>query len=521
MSRIIGGHATTVTAPGGFAGNSVRSIFCDSEGDLWIGGHDLTRLKDGRFSVIGESDGLPVNPIKAIIEDDLGYLWLSTAHGILRANRRLLDRFCDTGRGRAEFSVFSKADGLPSNECSGNQPAAWKGPDGRLWFATLNGLAVIDPKHIPKNELPPPVVIEAVVADEKSMLLPQGNAPADSRDSPIRIPAGTSRLEFHFAALSYTAPEKNRYRFRLEGFDSEWVRVGGAQVAGYTRLPPGPYRFQVCACNNDGVWNETGATLAVSVLPFFWQTEWFHALIAAVIVGLIYWLFRARLAHVERRRLVQESFARQVIETQEAERQRIARELHDSVGQTLLLVKNHLSLGIRKAEPASPIMEDLGQASAEVSQAIEEVRATARALRPVELDRLGLGKALESMLDRIAATTPTRLSSELDDLGKLDGQEVEIQLYRIAQEAITNVLKHSKANEVIVELKREGKNLRLTVQDDGIGFNPECSSLTGGFGLPGMAERARLVGAAFSVKAAPGKGCRLTVTMPLPKTGHE
>jgi len=233
--------------------------------------------------------------------------------------------------------------------------------------------------------------------------------------------------------------------------------------------------------------------------------------------GSAYRLFRTRLARVEQRRLAQESFSRQLIETQEAERQRIARDLHDSLGQNLLLVKNRLSIEIRRADPSSPSLEGLRQASTEVSQALDEVRATARALRPAELDRLGLGKALESMLDRIGPITTTKFSSELDDLSGLYPKEVEVQVFRVAQEAVNNVLKHSQAEEAIVELKLEPTRLRLTVQDDGAGFEPAMADRRKGFGLSGMAERARLIGGDFEVKSALGGGCRLTVTVPLPK----
>jgi signal transduction histidine kinase len=286
-------------------------------------------------------------------------------------------------------------------------------------------------------------------------------------------------------------------------------------MAAYRRLTPGNYHFQVCACNNDGVWNESGASLALTVLPFFWQTDWFRTLGVAAILGLVYGAFRTRLAHLEHRRQLQESFARQVIETEEAERRRIALELHDGVGQALVLAKNHLTSALL-ACGTSPAQEPLSRASAEVSEALEEIRATARDLRPPELDRLGLAKALEAMLDRIGHTTATRFSSELEETAaEWIRPEAEIQLYRIAQEAINNVLKHSKASEVIVELKQESQEVRLTLQDNGAGFDPAMAGLRSGAGLSGMTERARLIGGAVTIKAAPGKGCRVTVSMPL------
>jgi signal transduction histidine kinase/streptogramin lyase len=516
LNYLQGGAIKRFTEADGPAGNAIYCLFRDSQGNLWIGGRGLTRFKDGRFTAVDTRSSPLARAIRSITEDDLGYLWFATTHGILRASRQQLNEVCDAPGREAEFSLFTKADGLPSNDCSGFQPAAWKGADGRLWFTTLNGVAIVDPKNLHENQLPPQVVIEEVLADGRP--LPWQS---DQSETGVRVPAGTSRLEIRFAALSYTAPEKNRFRCWLEGFDSDWSRPGTVQTAAFTRPPPGDYHFHVRGCNNDGVWNETGATIAVAVQPFYWQTKWFRVLVAALGAGLIFWRVRARLAQSERRRKVQEAFARQVIQTQEAERQRIARELHDGVGQSLLLAKNRLSIGLKQTQHTSPISQQLEQASAEVSQAIEDVRATARALRPVELDRLGLGKALESMLERSGAGTNIKFSHELDDTGGLADREAEIQLYRIAQEAINNALKHSNAREVIVELKREAGNLRLTVQDDGAGFEPAVAERSGGSGLSSMSERARLIGAAFSVLAAPGNGCRLTVTMPVQKQRHE
>jgi signal transduction histidine kinase/ligand-binding sensor domain-containing protein len=498
------------TTADGLAGNNITSIFRDTQGSLWVGGRELTRIREGRFSVIHADNGPPATTIQAMIEDDEGYLWLSTRHGILRASLRQLNDFCDRGKTQPQFAVFTKSDGLPSNLCGYNQPSAWKGGDGRLWFATYNGIAVMDPRHLPHNDMPPPVVLEAVTADDKPLKLPTGVS-----DVPLRIAAGTTELDLRFAALSYTAPKKNRFRYRLQGLDQDWSKTTTSPTAVYRHLAPGSYHFQVCACNNDGVWNESGATLALRVLPFFWQTGWFRGLLAAAIVGLVYWAFRARLAQVEHRRQVQESFARQVIETQEAERRRIALELHDGVGQALILAKNHLTTAFGACGHSSA-QEPIAQASTEVSEALDEIRLTAGNLRPPELDQVGIAKALEAMLDRSGHTTTTQFSSELEDVNaKWVQPEVEIQLYRIAQEAVNNVLKHSKANEVIVELKQEAQKLRLTVQDDGVGFDPARSGFRGGSGLSGMKERARLVGGSVIVKAAPGKGCRVTVLVPL------
>jgi signal transduction histidine kinase len=509
LDQITDGGVKRYTTADGLAGNNVTAVIRSARGDLWIGGRELTRLRDGRFSVIRTSNGLPVATIHAMIEDDLGYLWLATSHGLVRASLEQLNDFCDGGKTQPKFSVFTKEDGLPSNQCGYNQPSAWKGADGRLWFGTFDGIAVIDPRHLPHNDLAPPVVIEAVTADEKALVLP-----AASGSATLSVPAGTSELELRFAALSYTAPKKNRFRYRLEGVDHDWSKTTAAPTATYLRPAPGSYRFQVIACNNDGVWNAAGATLALTVLPFFWETMWFRSLVTAALMTLVYWGFRRRLQELEHRRQLQETFARRLIETQEAERRRIALELHDGVGQALILAKNHLTTALHAG--GNSRQEPIAQASSEVSEALDEIRITARNLRPPELDRLGLAKALEAMLDRTGANTTMRFSFELEDVNpKRVRPDVEIQLYRIAQEAISNALKHSKATEVIVELKQEGPELRLTVQDDGAGFDPAVAGFRGGSGLSGMRERARLIGGIVTVRAAVGKGCRMSVSVPL------
>lgn len=519
LSQIKGENITSLAAAEGLAGKPVQSLFRDSAGVLWIGGRELTRCKDGKFAAIRATNGLPIPFIKAMIEDDLGNLWLSTPQGILRASLRQLNEFCDSGKGQVEFLVFTRSDGLPSNECSGYEPAAAKGADGRLWFPTMDGVAVIDPLRLPENKVPPPVVIEAVVADGNSMELPAGQAVAGAESAKVRIPAGTLRLEFRFAALSFTAPEKNRFRYRLESFDSDWVQAGTSQIAWYTRPPPGNYRFHVSACNSAGVWNEAGGSLELLVLPEYWQTWWFRAALALAVGGAVFSGFYYRIAQLKRAHAAQAEFSRQLINAEEAERKRMAGELHDSLGQELLLIKNRAVLGLACSDPSPAMAEQLRRISESAGNAIEEIRATAFALRPYELDRLGLTRAAESMIRKVAVACGIRFSMDLDEVQGLLPPEVEISLYRILQEAINNIVKHSKAASVIVELKREPPILRLDLLDDGRGFDAAAMKEEGssGFGLKGIAQRCSLIGGSFQILSASGKGTRLTITVPLPK----
>jgi PAS domain S-box-containing protein len=269
LSRFQDGQFTNYTMANGLPHNYVRAIHEDMDGVLWIGsyGGGLCRLKDGRLTPITAKHGLYDNIISRILEDDRGNLWMSCNRGIFRASRRELNDFAE-GRAPSVNCVFyGISDGMKDAECNGGgQPAGWKNTDGRLWFPTKQGVAVIDPHQM--NPLPPPVVIEQALADQQPIFAP-GQQQAQA-------PPGTGNLEVSYTALSFVAPEKVRFKYRLEGYDQNWVAAGTRRSAYYTNLPPGQYAFRVIACNNDGVWNETGAALPIYMKPHFYQTKLFH-----------------------------------------------------------------------------------------------------------------------------------------------------------------------------------------------------------------------------------------------------
>jgi len=286
--------------------------------------------------------------------------------GIFRVSKDDLDRLaCGQGGGLRCFS-YTRADGLPSLECSGGcQPAGCKTRDGRLWFPTVNGLAVLDPDQIPFNARPPPVLIDDVLIEgEKTKSIftvsPSQAADADELAIPratlLRVPPGKPRFEFHYTALSLTAPEKVRFKYKLEGLEKEWVEAGTERAAHYSYLRPGDYKFRVLACNNDGVWNETGASLALIILPHVWQTWWFRLLAASALLLLFVLAYEMRLT-LERRvtRL----------------RLRMARDLHDEVGSnlgTIALLSEVLS---RQAAGAN---EELGEIRRVTVQTVDSLR---------------------------------------------------------------------------------------------------------------------------------------------------
>jgi PAS domain S-box-containing protein len=292
LSRFKDGQFTNYTTKNGLSHNFVRAIYEDADGTLWIGtyGSGLNRLKEGRFFHYTTANGLFDDVVSQILEDDRGNFWMSGNRGIFRVSQKELNDLAD-GKTRSITCIsYGVADGLLTNECNGGgQPAGWKTSDGRLWFPTIKGVAVIDPNQL--NDTPSPVEVEKLLVDKTPMnLWPQ-----------IEAPPGQGDLEIHYTALSFIAPEKVRFKYRLEDYDQDWVDAGARRSAYYTNIPPGRYRFRVIAMNNDGVWNETGTVIEFSLAPHFYQTRWFFALVAAGIVLLGWSGSKWRVKRLERR----------------------------------------------------------------------------------------------------------------------------------------------------------------------------------------------------------------------------
>lgn len=280
LTRYYQGTFRSFTIEDGLSNNYVRAIYPDSNGTLWIGtyGGGLNRFQDGRFVSYTTANGLFDNGVFHILEDGRGNFWMSSNKGIFRVRKQELEELAAGKRSRVNSIAFGKEDGMLNRECNGGfQPAGWKTTDGRLWFPTIKGLVVIDPEEITTNALPPPVTIERFVADSGTVAL---------RGVP-QLPAGTGRLEFHYAGLSYSAPQRVTYRYKLEGFDQDWIEAGNRRTAYYTNLPAGMYTFRVAAANEDGVWNYDGEVAAFEIKPFFYQTRMFYALIIVSVIGLV------------------------------------------------------------------------------------------------------------------------------------------------------------------------------------------------------------------------------------------
>jgi len=516
LSRFQNGRFTTYTAADGLSAEHVRAIHEDEEGNLWIGtyGGGLNLFRDGVFTPITREVGLADNVVSAILEDDVGRFWMSGNRGIARVARSDLIAFVDGTIPRIPSVLYGTGDGPLNPETNGGfQSAASKDGEGRLWFPTLGGLAMVDPARVITDERPPPVLIEEVVVDGVS------RAP----DARIVVGPGRPNLEFRYTGLSLTDPEHLTFRYRLEGFEREWVEVGTRRVAYYPQLPPGSYRFTVGAANRDGVWNEVGAALDVRVVPPFWRAWWFQMILTVGVLGLVGARIRWRDAAVRRERAAQQGLSRRLIEGQELERKRIAGELHDGLGQELLVVKNRALLALRSRSLDPAAREQLRQIDDVVSRSLENVRSLAHNLRPDQLEHLGLTHALEAMIEAMADAGEITITPTVRKVDGLLSPEAEINLYRVVQEGLTNLVRHSSARTAAVSVRRVGGTIEVIIIDDGRGFNPHPPGRGGpggGFGMRGMAERVRILEGGMEITSAPGRGTRIRVVVPVKGSTH-
>ncbi len=518
LLRYSRGEWTRFSKSDGLPDERVWSLYVDAENTVWMGGYDrgLARLKAGKiFSFSAPGLRLP-GFIGSILEDNYGTLWLTSNHGIHTVSKKELNDFADGTSDAINTIRYTQRDGLATSECaSSTQPVSFKGSDGRLWFATMSGVAVVDPSTLPHNTVPPPVAIEEVLIDD---------AETTKRDGLVTVPPGKHRIEIRFTALSLTAPEKLRFKYQLESFDPGWVDAGTQRVAHYTAVAPGRYRFRVQGCNNDGVWSETSANLAIAVVPYYWQTGWFIGLALASLLGVGVAGYHRRITTLKRERLAQAEFSRRLIESQELERKRISAELHDGLGQSLLLIRNRAVMGREQVVSSAGDTAPLDAISEAALSAINEVRSIAYDLRPYELDRLGLTKAIESVVERAANAAGFRTELEIELIDDLLPPEFEINLYRIAQEAVTNAVKYARAQTLMLSLKAEGDALHLVIRDDGCGManlnGMPGPSRKGGLGMVGISERAKIMSGQATFVSAPGQGTTLTVVIPLANYGR-
>lgn len=499
LSRLHDGSISTYTTKDGLSGDVITSLSEGQHGTLWIGtkGDGLSSYANGVFTSLHRSD-LP-QTIDSILKDDHGNLWLSSIHGITRLSAASLAACGASPECNPRPISYGRSDGMPTEEASATgHPAAWKTIEGQLWFATRKGVAIADPDHLSENHIPPPVVIERFMLDDMELPL---SATEQS------IPPGHNSFAFQYAGLSYAAPAKVRYRYMLEGFDKQWTQAGSRRIAYYTNLPARHYRFRVQAANNDGVWNETGASLRFYVKPPFYRKLWFLLLVVLGIAAIVVLLYRLRL-----RRLHQQFQA--VL----AERNRVAREIHDTLAQSFVGVSVQLELTAQllahsqidaAGQQIDRTREYVRDGLAEARRSIWDLRAaTAQHTLPTRLTRLAERSSTESLPIQLnIGGTYRPVAAALED-----------EILRIAQETLSNVARHANASRVAIDLRYHSNRLTLTIADNGRGFDATDDSLTAKdhFGLQGMRERAMQIHAQLVIESAPGQGTTVKLEAPIP-----
>lgn len=511
--------------------NFVIIINEDHEGILWIGtsaGLNKFDPETETFTHYREQDGLPSDFIYAILEDEKNYLWLSTNHGISR-----FDPHTET------FRNFDLADGLQSNEFSGF--SYHKSSSGEMFFGGINGFNAFYPDRIQADNLYRPQIVLTQFSQGGQIL---DLAQTFDNATEIRLNWPNQFFEFEFAALSYVHPEENQYAYMLEGFDDDWNYVGTRAYGRYTNLPGGSYTLRVMGSNNDGVWNEEGSSLMITIVPPIWETWWLRGMGIIVIVGSIIGTYGLRVQNVEARShkleelvkgrttelsnsnalLEQEIADRKQVEAKLAqravndaiieERRRMARDLHDSVTQSVYSVTLFAEAArhIAKEIGNEVIERQIGQIGQVSQQVLKEMRLLVYELRPPELEKVGLTRSLRQRLQAVEGRAGLEARIISDNLIKLP-ESAEKEFYFIAQEALNNALKHASATSIIVYLRENKGQAELEIIDDGVGFELDTIGDRSGMGLRGIRERTEKMGGIATIQSVLGEGTSIKITL--------
>jgi signal transduction histidine kinase len=485
----------------------------DRDGGLWVGtGNGLGRFFAGQWSRFTKKDGLTSDSINYLIEDEQDDLWIGSNDGLMRIARKSLASSAFEKTAMIVSRAYGIGDGLPTIECTqGSQPAACRTRDGRLWFPTIRGLVAVDPAQLLPNTNVPPVAIESVMLDGKEQ---STNALHANWSSDIVVPAGNEQLDIYYTSLSLAAPKQARFKYRMEPYETKWIEAGDGRKAHYSKLPANRYRFQVTACNEDGVWNPKPATVSILVLPPFWQEWWFVTLVGlgvlGAVVGVVHFISTQKLQRQLAELKQQEAL--------EKERARIARDLHDQLGANLTQV----ALLGELAESDKHLPDEIEGHAKQISQTARE---TSRALDEIVWSANPSNDTLEGLINYACKYAQDYLELaglryRLDVPAQLPAQTIAPDLrhniFLAFKEAVNNVVKHAQASEVKIRLRLTPTAFTLEIEDNGRGPG-EAASKTGRNGLRNMRKRMEDVGGAFVMAPGPQSGTLIQLTAPIGK----
>lgn len=503
LARYRDGHFQTFTFPN-HPNSRVLAITVAPDGSI-LGGtaFGVVAWKQGKQQILTKKNGLPCDEVSGIISDKADNQWLYSRCGLIEIPNEQMQLWWKHPEGKLNLRVFDTFDGVQPGLGHFNTSA--KTPDGRLWFANGAVLQVIDPAHIPENTHQPPVHVSGLVADRKSYAV----------ESAVRLPSRTRDLEIDYTALSFVVPQKVLFRYRLEGRDANWQEPGARRQAFFNDLPPGPYRFRVIASNNDGVWNEAGATLDFSILPAYYQTVWFRT--TCVIVGLVLlWaVYEVRVRQLQRQFSIS-------LDARVTERTRIARELHDTLLQTLhgVMFQFQAARNLMRRQPEEA-MQSLDDAIAETQKALAESREAIQDLRSERFVNGNLAELLIARSRELAESNPNEHRPVFDLIEEGDRQRLSSsashEIGRIALELMRNAFQHAQAKRIEAEIRYGDSTFRLRMRDDGKGIDSKVlkeGGQMGHWGLRGLRERADRIGAQLDLWSVPGQGTEAQLLVP-------
>jgi ligand-binding sensor domain-containing protein/signal transduction histidine kinase len=513
LFRLRDGKISPVQPDNGFPSKNISALYSDHEGVLWVGtlGNGLIRLKDGHCVNYTTDTGLNGNGIAYILDDDQGCLWLGSNAGLMRVKKSDLNAFADGTLDYVPCRTYGERDGLPSDECTRDtQPAACRAADGTLWFPTIAGLVPIAPSSSANGSNVVPVLIESVLVngEEQGPTGPRIAAPAS-----VVIPPGKDILEIHYTGLNFADPKQVRFQFFMEDYDARPRDAGEGRVARYPQLPPGQYQFQVRARNEDGLWNPVATTLAVTVLPAYWQTKSFRGGVGAgLLAGLM-----ALVYYISTQRLQRQLAGLRQQQALEKDRARIARDIHDQVGASL----TQLSL---LGEMIGSDKDDPAEVEAHAGQITQTARETAHALDEIVWTVNPSNDTLEGLINYICKHAQEYLAVaglryRIEAPAQLPAAEVSPEarhnVFLAAKESVTNIVKHAHATEACIRLRLEPKTFTLEIEDDGRGPAGSTSSAAQSRnGMRNMRKRMEDIGGKFEIGPGAKGGTLVRLTAP-------
>jgi ligand-binding sensor domain-containing protein/signal transduction histidine kinase len=492
-------NITQFTTADGLPNNWIRSIYQDSDGVLWIatdGG--LAKMINGQFQSYTVLNGLYSNTIHVILEDDSNSLWMSSNKGVFVVRKKDIQLFDEKKIAMLPCVVYGEEDGMRSAEGNGSyQQGGWKMHDGTLWFATIKGVAVVDPKNLKKNDVSPPVYIENIIVNGEQI----------SRDALLELRYPVSDITFYYTALSYRVNSRVRYQYKLEGYHNDWVDAGNQTRAEFTNLPAGDFVFRVRACNDDGVWNTAGASMSFTLPAPFWQTWWFFTVIGLAVFSSLAGTIR----YVELRKVKRRIEQLEQEKALERERIRISKDMHDEVGASLTKIAILSELAARQKQEAERHLINITETSREV---IDNMGQIIWAINPKNDKLENLAAYLREYIAETCEMANIRyMLSFPEELPPASlSAEFRRNIFLTVKEAVNNIVKYSKANQVQATLQVAEHEIFFLISDNGIGFDLANVSQFGN-GLQNMKKRIEDLGGTLTLESYPGNGTTLSFSV--------